>query len=207
MVSDGAGSAACAAEGSSFVSRRMLELLSYLSIPASRAGLECELLACVHVLQAELRGFAAAEERPVKDYAATLLAVLVAPPFVLAVQLGDGAIVAKKTTGEMAFVTKPFHGEYAGETIFVSSEDALQKTSVAVLNSDDVEALCLMTDGLEPVALSQGEPFADFFEPLFAFTANDKEAAQKCVDLEGFLASERIASRTHDDKTLILVSR
>lgn len=206
VASDGAGSAACAAQGSAFVTQTMLKLLSELKGSASRFALECELLACLHVLQAELRIFARIQERPVKDFSATLLAAVLAPPYLLALQVGDGAIVVKDDEGTR-FVTQPFHGEYASETIFVSSDDALQKASFAVLPLADIHSLALLTDGLEPVALAKNEPFVDFFDPLFAFTAKDKEPAQKCRDLQDFLASERIAARTHDDKTLILVSK
>ena len=203
VASDGAGSATCAAQGSAFVSQKMLELFAQMPFYRSRVGLECELLAALYVLKAELRLFAESQERDVKDFAATLLAVKITPPFVLAIQIGDGAIVTQCKDG-LHFLTQPFHGSYASETVFVSSDDALQKASVAVMASDAIQALALMTDGLEPVALSKGKPFKDFFTPLFAFCANEKAAHKKCHDLTNFLSGGQLATRTHDDKTLIL---
>ena len=205
VASDGAGSAACAAKGSAFVSQTMLTLMAQMPFYTSRFALECDLLAALQVLRAKLALLAQEEERPVKDFAATLLALKVSPLFVLAAQIGDGAIVVQ-TRDELQFLTRPFHGDYAGETVFVSSEDAMQKASVAVMPTDVVSAIALMTDGLEPVALSGRLPFKDFFDPLFAFCANSKAAADKCRDLEAFLSAERIAARTHDDKTLILMT-
>ncbi len=206
VASDGAGSAVCAAEGSAFISQKMLELLSSMPLSTSRVALECDLLALLYVLKAELNLYAKQQARPTKDFAATVLAVKITPLYVLAAQIGDGAIVAETKDG-LQLLTEPFHGDYVSETVFVSSDDALQKASVAILRCSDIQSLAIMTDGLEPVALSKMQPYQDFFAPLFAFCANEKNLSEKCRDLEAFLSSERIAARTHDDKTLILMTK
>ncbi|QKQ78011.1 protein phosphatase 2C domain-containing protein [Nostoc sp. TCL240-02] len=67
------------------------------------------------------------------------------------------------------------------------------------------EFICASTDGLEKVAirLSDWKPFSPFFKPLEEYlheTVNPKEDKY----LTEFLNSERLNSRTDDDKTLLL---
>lgn len=207
VVSDGAGSASCAAEGSRFLSSKMLELFARCPMPSSRFALECEGLAMLYWLKHELDAFARSKDRPADDFAATLLAVMIGPYNSLALQVGDGAIVAQMASAEIRFLCQPFRGDYASETVFVSSHDALTRASVAVYPSTEISALALLSDGLEPVALQQSKPFAGFFEPIFAFGKNAGNVREKVASLQQFLASERINARTHDDKTLVLATR
>lgn len=207
VASDGAGSAKHAAQGSAFLSQTILKQLSSFPNSTSRYTLECDLLALLYKLKSNLDALAKQEGQPAKAFAATLLAVKVMPFYTLALQLGDGAIIMQNQQDELSFLTQAFHGEYASETTFVSSPHALKQASTAVAISSDIKALALLTDGLEPVALQNGRPFKDFFEPLFKFATNEQDAAKKCRDLESFLSSERLNSRTHDDKTLIVASR
>ncbi len=207
VVSDGAGSAKSGAEGSSFLSNKMLELFATYTMPASRLALECDGLALLYELKCELNVLAKSSERPARDFAATLLAVMVGAHYTVALQIGDGAIVGQMATGEIQFLTQPFHGDYASETIFVSSKDALAQASVAVYPSDELKGLALLSDGLEPVALQQGKPFQGFFEPMFAFAKNAGDVQEKAASLSHFLDTERINARTHDDKTLVLAVR
>jgi len=207
VASDGAGSAKHAAQGSTFLSQTILEQLITFPSSSSRYTLECDLLALLYRLKGDLDALAERERQTAKAFAATLVVVKVMPFYTLALQLGDGAIIMQNQQDELSFLTQAFHGEYASETTFVSSESALKQASTAVVLSSDIKALALLTDGLEPVALQNGKPFKDFFEPLFKFASNEQDAAKKCRDLESFLSSERIDSRTHDDKTLIVASR
>lgn len=165
-----------------------------------------------------------------QDLSTTLLIAVVTETQVAAVQVGDGGIVAVTQDDEPYFVTEPYHGEYVGETIFVTSPHYEDHISITVLAKDDVCGLALMTDGLEPVAIQQStqehqnqehqnqehqqqeqnapaSPFANFFQPMFKFAANPTQnAAIKSQQLADFLASDRMSSRSDDDKTLILAS-
>lgn len=207
LLADGAGSASCAEQGSSFVLSQMLKRLTAYAMPQSRMALACDAYALLYGVRADLLAFAKSERKLPGDYAATLLAVVVGSYYSLVLQLGDGAIVAQDFEGQLKLLSPGFRGEYASETVFVSSKDALAQLSLAVLPSSELRAIALLSDGLEPLALQAGKPFAAFFEPLFAFCAKDSDTRQKAHDLSSFLASERLLARSHDDKTLILATR
>jgi hypothetical protein len=72
-----------------------------------------------------------------------------------------------------------------------------------------VDQVALFSDGLLTLALNvdENQPYAPFFTPLFAFAKEATDEAQATQALATFLDSERVNQRTHDDKTLVLVTR
>ncbi|MCA9835819.1 MAG: protein phosphatase 2C domain-containing protein [Trueperaceae bacterium] len=204
IVSDGAGSAPFASEGSQFLTRKALDLLAHYEMPSARFALECDAYALLFKLKQALTQFAEEQNRVSGDFAATFLAVMVGELYTLAIQVGDGAIIALDHANELTFLTQAFHGDYTSETVFLSSDSALVQASVGVYPSDRYKAFALLSDGLEPVALQGGKPFKDFFMPLFAFVQSEGSVSQKLSNLATFLDGEQMNARTHDDKTLIL---
>jgi hypothetical protein len=162
-----------------------------------------------------------------QDLSTTLLMAVVTSTHLAAVQVGDGGIIAVAHDDQPYFVTEPYHGEYVGETVFITSPSYLEHASVKVLARASLRGLAVMTDGLEAVAIQQPQnhdqhgcarqhvPFAEFFEPLFAFATNPVHSATtnpvhsattKSQQLTAFLTSDRLSARSDDDKTLILAS-
>jgi hypothetical protein len=139
------------------------------------------------------------------DFATTLLLAIVIDGWILALQVGDGAIVAWDAGG-LRTLTRPDHGEYLNETVFVTSGDFLERAQYTVLRPDGASAVALFSDGLESLALclASNEPHAPFFAPLFAY-AGDPAADEG--ELAAFLDSPRVCARTDDDKTLVLAVR
>ena len=86
--------------------------------------------------------------------------------------------------------------------------NALEYLEVCVWH-EPVTALVLITDGLLRLALEfpTYEPYAPFFEPLLAFTAQQQDEDHARERLAGVLASDRICDRTDDDKTLVVAVR
>jgi Protein phosphatase 2C len=155
-----------------------------------------------------LEAHAITQQKEARDFACTLLVAVLTPSYIAALQVGDGAIIGMNDE-TITRLTRATHGEYASETVFVTSQDYLRSCSCKVVPSENITGLALLTDGLEPVAmnLQTDEPFAPFFIPLFRFAGNDKGIHEKSQSLVEFLASERLNQRTHDDKTLVLVVR
>jgi hypothetical protein len=120
-------------------------------------------------------------------------------------QIGDGAIVARLDDDSFLTVVSPRPREYLNETTFLTSESFLDEVDYCVLPVA-VTGLALLTDGLQMLALNmpQGKPHPAFFSPLLRQLAGAPAGAATQVQLQRFLQSPRVTSRTDDDLTLIL---
>ena len=137
------------------------------------------------------------------DYATTLLIAIVTAQWLACVQIGDGAIVIQQATGSATSLTPRHNGGYINETSFLTESCYLSEAHYTLLPRDDIQGIALLTDGLQLLAMNfpENTPHQPFFTPLFKFAASPEATAE---ELEQFLASERICSRTDDDKTLVL---
>jgi hypothetical protein len=207
-VADGAGSASCGAEGAELATICALEFLSEVELPTTEESWQALMQETAQHVHNALEAHAITQEKEARDFACTLLVTVLTPLYISALQVGDGAIVGVNNE-TVTTLTNAAHGEYASETVFVTSQDYLEHCSCVLVSSENLTGLALLTDGLEPVAmnLQTGEPFAPFFNPLFRFAGDEKDSYEKSQSLAAFLASERISQRTHDDKTLVLVVR
>ncbi len=81
----------------------------------------------------------------------------------------------------------------------------LEEMQVEVI-SQKQEFICASTDGLEKVAirLSDWKPFPPFFKPLKEYLQETDNPEKDYQYVDDFLNSERLNSRTDDDKTLLL---
>jgi Protein phosphatase 2C len=207
-VADGAGSASCGAEGAELATTCFISFLSELTLPTTEESWQVLMLETIQHVHNALETHAISQQKEPRDFACTLLVAVLTPSYIAALQVGDGAIVGMND-GTAIRLTHAAHGEYASETIFVTSQDYLEHCSCLVIPSETLTGIALLTDGLEPVAmnLQTDEPFLPFFTPLFQFACNEKESHEKSQALTSFLASERLKKRTHDDKTLVLAVR
>ena len=214
VVADGAGSARYAAEGSrvaataatKFLSKRLSDLAAI-----DEAALHSAMRDCLQHARDSLEGLVstthpAGDGEVLAQYATTLLAICVTEHWMSALQLGDGAIVLRQRTGDLTFVFQPRRGEYINETHFLTSSDFTERVQFRVLPSADTDAIAILTDGIEILALdyATASPFGPFFQPMFNFASN-LEANE--MALEEFLKSDRVCERTDDDKTLLLAVR
>jgi serine/threonine protein phosphatase PrpC len=142
----------------------------------------------------------------VSDLACTLLVFIATPEWVAAMQIGDGFMVVRSQDAEYQLLFEPDKGEFFNETTFVTSANALEEMQVQVISGKQ-EFICASTDGLERVAirLSDWKPFPPFFNPLEEYLREtDKPGGNDDNYIIDFLNSERLNSRTDDDKTLLL---
>ena len=139
------------------------------------------------------------------DLASTLIVVVAGADFVAAIQVGDGAVVAAQTDGQILSVTRPAQTEYLNETVFLTSSEAIA-TSQSVVWRGSLAHLAVLSDGLQMAALHMpdGEPHPGFFTPLFNFLAQQKEDSVAQAALTTFLGSPRLRERTDDDVTLVI---
>ncbi|MCX5980420.1 MAG: PP2C family serine/threonine-protein phosphatase [Nostocales cyanobacterium LacPavin_0920_SED1_MAG_38_18] len=142
----------------------------------------------------------------VHDLACTLLVFIATPEWVAAMQIGDGFMVVSSQDAEYQLLFEPDKGEFFNETTFVTSANALEEMQVQVISGKQ-EFICASTDGLEKVAirLSDWKPHPPFFKPLEEYLREtDKPGGNDDNYIIDFLNSERLNSRTDDDKTLLL---
>jgi hypothetical protein len=193
-VADGAGSARLAERGSS--------LAVAVAMAALRDGARVDdALLCA---RAALEDEAAASGATLGDLATTLLVVRASADEVATAQVGDGAVVLRRSGG-YEVPAPDAKGEYLNETVFLTSSAWRSSMRVACVDGQGVAAVAAMTDGLQLVAfdLASGAPHGPFFDPFVAFAAEDGPVEQ----LEAFLASARVAERTDDDVTLVVAIR
>jgi len=146
----------------------------------------------------------------IREFACTLLVAIVSGNRSTFWQIGDGAICFRFPSEEQyRFAFWPVKGEYANATYFVTDEESLNELEFDTIEDSPAD-LALFSDGLERLALDfkTGEVHTKFFAGFFPYLY--REAAGRLIEieqkLEEFLGSDRINSKTDDDKTLILAT-
>jgi hypothetical protein len=212
-IADGAGSARRSAEGAKIA---VAEAVKYLAARAMQqpeldeSGWKGALLDCVHEARTAIEKLASENANgttnSLPDLATTLLIICVTENWICALQLGDGAIITRSTSGSLDLIFKPSRGEYINETNFITETDFAGHVQVRIQPAADIEAIAVLTDGIEILALSyaNGSPHGPFFGPMFTFASSPDGTD---AGLEAFLKSEKVCERTDDDKTLLLAVR
>ncbi|GEM_PF-610007 len=141
-----------------------------------------------------------------KDLSCTLLAFIATPHWLSAMQIGDGFIVVRSEQFQYELLFPPTKGEYANETIFVTSRNALSELQCCVIN-EPIKFICASTDGLEKLAITFNKdgyiphyPFFEAFEEGIVKN-NYQEESDSILD---WLDSEKVNARTDDDKTILV---
>jgi len=207
VLSDGAGSAALGGEGAALATRTF----------STRARLFCRSEGSapsddvIHGWVDEVRNCIAAaakrrELRP-RDFAATLIGVIVDSVSATVVHIGDGCAVGRTSSQEWMPLTWPAHGEYASTTYFVTDDP--RPATVIRRYSAGFSTVVVFTDGLERLALnfSTQLPHAKFFEGVAAPVTASRTVGRDphlSKQLALYLDSAAVNARTDDDKTLVI---
>ena len=162
----------------------------------------------IAAVRCALERHATAASQQLRDFATTLLVAVITPGFLAVGQIGDGAIVARKFTGELETVSLPQRGEFANETTPLTAVGALERVVYRVLPAP-ITGLALFSDGLQNLCITSatGQPFEPFFAPFFATFTPPFDQDELARQLARFLESERVCLRTDDDKTLVVIAR
>lgn len=208
-VADGAGSAARSQEGSRCVVEQALDTIATaldVQPPADEAAWRVVMTSAFATAHTALNELAATAQVSHRLFATTLTVAVLTEAWLVLGHLGDGCAVAQTVDGTLFAAVRPQRGEYANTTYFLPH--ALDHLELAVYTGP-IQAIALTTDGLIRLALSlpELEPYPRFFDPLFAFAASIADQATAEAQLVTFLTSERVSSRTDDDKTLVIAAR
>jgi hypothetical protein len=212
-ISDGAGSASKGREGAVYVCKHFVEYVE----KCVKAGMTIECLSRESVSEwiadchSSLKSWVS-EDASIKDYSATFLGAVVHGNTGVFIQIGDGAIVLSGVNSQSYFpVFWPEQGEYANQTVFVTSEEAqdslLFKQEALEFNVD----FALFSDGLQRLCLhyatkSAHQPFFNYF---FSELRHQPSGLSESMSgmIEEFLLSPAVLDRTDDDKTLVVATR
>ena len=213
-VSDGAGSASLAQLGSSLACNLFVDdVKAHIERGASSDILADNFFAdLVGKFRRLAPGWSRAESTRIQDFACTLLAAVVWRDRAIYFQIGDGAIVESRgnEADHYSVVCWPQQGEYANTTNFLTDADSAEKVFREV-KSGSINEVAIFTDGIQRLALDYRAHSAHspFFAPLFAWLRphNGGFSRELTDSLNVYLNSEKINSRTDDDKTLILATR
>jgi hypothetical protein len=208
-LADGAGSAEQGGLGAELATGAALAWLASprrLPLPdAPPEAMETAVREALAAARAALERAAERHKTPLRQFAATLLIGVVEPEILVAGQIGDGAVVGGAGDGVWRMLTRPASGEYLNETVFVTSDDALEQAQL-VTHRGPLRELALFSDGLQMLALdlAKAAPHAPFFRPLFRWLAALRDPAENSDALAAFLRSPKVTERTDDDLSLCL---
>jgi hypothetical protein len=211
VVCDGAGSVPFGKEGAIITATGIVR--SAKSFFASKNHLNDLTRPVVHDWIDDLRDriswVAKRRNAVLKDFASTLVAAVASPTDTVIIHVGDGAAVVRdhmKCQWEVPLW--PTHGEYASTTSFITDDP---EAAFRMDYRSKVDAIALLSDGLERLALSFEieKAFNPFFDSMIrplktSITGRDRALSK---ELRRFLNSETVCARTDDDKTLILAQR
>jgi hypothetical protein len=210
VCSDGAGSASLSEIGSHLACEEFVRgATEWLALGAGPEALTEPVAQemCVRIREA-LHERASQFAVTPRDLACTLIAAIVSETSAAFVQVGDGGIVIREHTATLRPVFWPASGEYINTTFFLTDPNLPDRVQFASLSAN-VRDIALFTDGLQMLCLRYADRVAHepFFRPLFHSLRSSAEGLELTAQLETFLNSGPINSRTDDDKTLILATR
>ena len=211
-VADGTGSKPYARVGSriaagsalGYIKTRLAGLTSAERVPSTLRGALAG--GMVHAL-AEISDEAASRLKEANDFATTLLLVIYgvydAKQWLGFAQVGDGGIAIQKMDGECVQVGQADHGQFGGEAIFLTSQEAQMSWGKRVQVYEVKEAfqrLIMATDGVfDDFSLPFGQ-----MERLFQELQPIGELADPANWLLEWLNYERRGS--FDDRTLVVIT-
>jgi hypothetical protein len=205
-IADGAGSAAQASLGAQLTVARTLGQIN--TEYGDWSVFEKQWVEAIIKISIEhLNAVAIEQNLQLKDFACTFLFAIFTGDYGIFAQIGDGCWVIGDNSNLLA-PTWPFVGEFANETIFVTSTNYLESLQYQIINQK-IDFVAGFTDGLQNLLLdfSNQKPFAGFFLPFIDTVIASSDSYMLSGQLTDFLSSERVCSKTDDDKTLILAWR
>jgi hypothetical protein len=207
VVSDGAGTASKAEEGSTHVTdyfaKEMLALVNELKQRTPGNWINDFVISKVLQTREALRNLANSDA--IKDYNCTLVACLIGPSGGFSIHIGDGSIIGGSFSdnSEIKFLSEPENGEYSNETYFITEGNWVKHLRVMPMPKLDWVICC--TDGGGDIALvADKEPKQGFLYPVVKAVFEETEADKRNSKLRFFLEDPKAHQATSDDITLVL---
>lgn len=141
------------------------------------------------------------------DLACTGLLAVMGERNAVFAQVGDGAWIADRN-GVLEALTWPFKGEFANETVFITSPQTDNHIQFVEIK-EPLTTVAGFSDGLELLALDfqRRNVHTPFFTKMFSGLQRCDDETNLMSPLIEFLSSERVNGIVDDDKTLVLACR
>ncbi|MEU1684782.1 protein phosphatase 2C domain-containing protein [Micromonospora sp. NPDC005707] len=216
VTADGAGSRRCAATGASLVVALAMKVFVTLAgdpPPATAADWSRLLDMAWDRLSRRFRRAARALARAAgdlhpEDLATTVTVVLVRPPWVAVLAVGDGAVVVRAADGNLDLLLAPpgCAHQPPGVTTLLPAARYRGHARRLVAWLPDLTGLAVCTDGLASLLVEYDgsqprQPAAAAFAQLFALA---EVADPDPMALTRVLGGRRVGALTDDDRTLLL---
>lgn len=164
----------------------------------------------IQYFQTQVAEKASEKKKDIREFASTLVGVVIGKKEAVFYQVGDGGAVFS-LDGEAKsyqFGVEPADAEYVNMTDFLTDETALASLRFSRIE-EAVEDLILFSDGIYSIAVDyqNNSPHEPFLMPMIAPLRNNLEANGLNEKLESFLSSPKLNEKTDDDKTIVLASR
>ena len=141
-----------------------------------------------------------------KTLACTLIVAFNDGDFLNTGHIGDGAVTAD-TGGKISIVSTPADSEYVNEVTPLTSGNIDENLRINE-NVPKTGIFAVFTDGCQRAFLKRTPegyiPYEPFFRPLFSYLAELSDEDEGSGQIENFLASEKMADNSDDDKTLVI---
>lgn len=204
-LSDGAGSAKHSEVASKYVSERFCKSLLDLSAAIDAKGpgswINDHIISEVLTLRLALKDLTASSE--LDDYHCTLVGLLVGKHVSLSVHIGDGAIIAGKSTAlskecsainGKIFISLPENGEYKNETYFITEPHWLKHLRIKVFG--EIDWFVMGSDGAMDVLCERGKLDGNLIAELIN---NMMVTYGRTSTVKELITSEFASRKTNDD--------
>jgi len=214
VVSDGAGSAARAEEGSQLVaqvlSEKLLDIAALLNTRVPGGWINDFVIQQVIDVRELLRKKAGKDD--IRDFHCTLVAALVGPSGGFLIHIGDGSLLSGTATPDtieknvlnitINHQSKPENGEYANETFFITEKDWIKHLRISPIGKTDW--IMLATDGgcaltLQNESVPHISNLKDIFQHLLKLSEESRSSA-----IQAWLETDGAKKLSNDDKTLVI---
>lgn len=161
IVSDGAGSHENSHYGSAFMVKNLEEVLQSLVayenwyhlgvLPTPKEWRDIAITAFSFVYD-NLMQYGKQNNMPMKSLGGTLNMLLISEYGYMSAHIGDGRTAIQHEDGEWTAAIKPFKGEVAGETVFLTTDYTWQHPELCIetrVIPKPVKSFALLSDGLE----------------------------------------------------------
>ena len=215
-VADGAGSAPLAHIGAQSVTSATAAFLHNLisldphaaiGLNEARESLRLAIEQARQVLQEQARQ----KRASINDLSTTIQLVIANECLISTLHIGDGRTVVGDANDEYFNLSRPYNGEYANETSFITTGDdplsdnnpALQKTET---DGAKITGIAVSTDGLDPLSinLAQDQPHPRFYAPAFRILRQQNDPDDAALAIAQALANPEARRKSPDDITLVM---
>ena len=155
-----------------------------------------------------IASIATAQDKPLRDYACTLMLVIVDDERWVVQHIGDGAVVGILPDGSAKTISAPDNGEFINSTYPLTNADYL--TQLRYSSQDEpLSGVAVLSDGVQPMCINYktGAAYPGFFTPLVTWLRNLNTFSASNSVLQNMLNSEQFRQKSDDDMTLVLAIR